>query len=65
LVFLVLSSRDAAIDALIDELEHNELYVVIFYVTDNEKSIAELSSHKSCTIVCISPYKDISKGLGE
>ena len=65
MVFLVLSSRDAAIDALIDELEHNELYVVIFYVTDNEKSIAELSSHKSCTIVCISPYKDISKGLGE
>ena len=63
MIFLILSSWDKDTDMLLREFEQHELSVVICFITDNEKIISELSDHKNCTAVCISPHGDLSGGL--
>ena len=65
MVFLILSSWDLQTDALLKELENNRLRVVVCFITDKSDDLLDLSAHKSCDLIYISPYRDISKGLGE
>ena len=58
MAFLVLSQWDAAIDALLLELERSGLVVVICLISCNEQDRPDLSGHKSCTLICISPFEE-------
>ncbi|MCR5122697.1 MAG: DUF58 domain-containing protein [Ruminococcus sp.] len=61
MVFLILSSWDKETDALLGELERNELYAVICFIGDG---IPDLSEHKTCGLIRISPFDDLTKGTG-
>ncbi len=65
MVFLVLSSWDAATDALLKELERGNMRVVICFIGDNENDRPDLSDHKNCDVICISPYAELAKEAGK
>ena len=65
MVFLVLSSWDAQTDALLKELESSDIYTAVCFIGDNEKDRPDLSDHKSCGLICISPYEELTKEFGK
>ena len=65
MVFLVLSSWDAQTDALLKELEGNSVPAVICFICENENDRPDLSNHKTSNLITISPYCDLTKGMGE
>ncbi len=65
MVFLILSLWDTETDRLLKELEANDLHTVICFVSDNENDIPDLSGHKNCGLINISPYGELTKELGE
>lgn len=64
-VFFILSSWDKDTDALVNELERNGLNIVICFVADNDTVSPDLSGHKSCRLINISPFEELTKELGE
>lgn len=64
MVFFVTSSWDAVTDALLKQLEVNGPDVVVCYITDNEDSRPDLSDHRSCGLVIVSPYAPLTKEPG-
>lgn len=62
MVFLVLSAWDAETDALLQELENNELFTAVCFISEAE--LPDLSGHKSCVLIPISPYRELRKELG-
>lgn len=64
MAFLILSLWDAAVDTLLRELEHNGLFVVICLISSNEQDSPDLSGHKNCTLIRISPFEELTKELG-
>ncbi|MBP3855323.1 MAG: DUF58 domain-containing protein [Ruminiclostridium sp.] len=65
MVFIILSVWDALTDALLKQLEAGGLYTVICFIGDNENDCPDLSDHKSCGLVMISPYEELAKEAGE
>ncbi len=65
MAFLVLSSWDVHTDALLGELERNDMRVIVCFIGDNDNDRPDLSVHKSCDIIMISPYSELAKELGE
>ena len=65
MVFLILSLWDQETEKLLKELEANDLHTVICFVSDSEKDIPDLSGHKSCDLINISPCGELAKELGE
>ncbi|MBR6045140.1 MAG: DUF58 domain-containing protein [Ruminococcus sp.] len=65
MVYLILSSWDRYTEALLTEFEKNELHTVICYISDNEDERLDLSGHKSCDLIQLSPYREITGGLRE
>lgn len=63
MVFIVLSVWDRLTDGMLRELERNGLHAVICFVSDNEDLRPELSEHRSCDLIQLSPYRDITGGL--
>lgn len=63
MAFLILSVWDAETDALLAELERNNLFTVICFISDNEQDRPDLSNHRSCHLITVSPYGDFTKGL--
>ncbi len=63
--FLILSVWDADTDALLKQLEAGGLYTVICFIGDNENERPDLSDHKSCGLVMLSPYEELAKEAGE
>ena len=64
-VFLILSVWDADTDALLKLLEAGGLYTVICFIGDNENDRPDLSDHKNCGLVMLSPYEELTKEAGE
>ena len=64
-VFLILSVWDADTDALLKQLEAGGLYTEICFIGDNENELPDLSDHKSCGLVMLSPYEELTKEAGE
>lgn len=64
-VFIVLSVWDEITDALLKQLEADGLYTVICFVGDSESDRPDLSDHKNCGLVMLSPYEELTKGAGE
>ena len=62
MAFLVLSEWDAETEKLLKELERNDIYVVVCFISENESESPDLTGHKSCRLVNISPYSDLSEG---
>ena len=65
MVFLILSMWDAETDSLLKQLESSNLHTVICFISDNENDRPDLSAHKSCSLINISPYGELTKELGE
>lgn len=65
MVFLILSMWDAETDSLLKQLESSNLHTVICFISDNENDRPDLSAHKSCDLINISPYGELTKELGE
>lgn len=65
MVFLILSSWDRMTDALVTELERNELPTVVCIISDNKENVPDLSHHKICDLIILSPYEELVKELGE
>ena len=65
MVLIILSVWDALTDALLKQLEAGGLYTVICFIGDNENDCPDLSDHKSCGLVMISPYEELAKEAGE
>ena len=65
MVFLIFSSWDADAEKLLKELERSGLRTVICFVSENEHSSPDLSGHKNCELVTVSPFSDLAKELGE
>ena len=63
--FFILSVWDADTDALLKQFEAGGLYTVICFVCDSEDDRPDLSGHRSCRLVMISPYEELTKGAGE
>ena len=64
-VFIVLSVWDADTDALLKQLESGGLYTVIYFVSDSENDIPDLSGHRNFRLVRISPYGEFTKEAGK
>ena len=64
MAFLILSLWDTAIDTLLRELERSGLSVVICLISCNEQDSPDLSGHKNCTLIRISPFGELTKELG-
>ena len=65
MAFLVLSSWDAQTDALLKELESNDIYTAVCFVGDDDKDRPDLSEHKNSVLICISPYDELTKESGK
>ncbi|MBQ9483944.1 MAG: DUF58 domain-containing protein [Ruminiclostridium sp.] len=65
MAFLILSVWDADTDALLKQLEAGGLYTMICFIGDNENDRPDLSDHKSCGLVMLSPYEELTKEAGE
>ena len=63
-LFLILSSWDPETDMLLKALEQNGLYTVIFFVTDLESSLPDLSGHKSSNLIPVSPHRELTWEAG-
>lgn len=64
MAFLIVSSWDAVLDQLLRELEQNRLQTVLCYVAESADDLPDVSDHKHCRLIRISPYEDLTKGLG-
>lgn len=64
MVFLILSSWDADTELLLKELEHGGLYTVICFVSEHTDAVPDLSGHRNCRLLLISPYRELTKELG-
>ena len=64
MLFLILSSWDAGIDALLRELSGSGMQVVVCFVGDDAAGCPELSGYKHCELIRIDPDGDLTKGLG-
>ena len=64
MAFLILSLWDAAIDTLLRELEQSGLFIVICLISCNEQDCPDLTGHKNCKLVRISPFEELVKELG-
>ena len=62
MAFLILSAWDAVTDALLRELERNDMQVVVCYITDSH-DLPDLSGHKNCSLIPVSPYQELTKEL--
>ena len=65
MVFLILSVWDAETDAILKQLAQNHLHTVICLISEKDTEIPDISSHKSCNLVRISPHQDLAKELGK
>ena len=65
MVFLILSVWDAETDAILKQLAQNHLHTVICLISEKNTEIPDISSHKSCNLVRISPHQDLAKELGK
>lgn len=65
MVFLILSVWDAETDAILKQLAQNHLHTVICFISEKDTEIPDISSHKSCNLVRISPHQDLAKELGK
>lgn len=61
MVFFILSSWDSEAEKIIDILEKNELYTVIYLVTDDEKAVPDLSGHNRSRLITVSPYDALTE----
>ncbi|MCR4643987.1 MAG: DUF58 domain-containing protein [Oscillospiraceae bacterium] len=61
MAFLILSTWDAAADALLRVLEQNGMTVVLCYIGEGE--LPDVSGHRSCTLLCIAPDSDLTRGI--
>ena len=64
MLFLVVSAWDARMELLLQALEQNGLQTVICLVSDTDTGLPDLSGHKSCSLIPVSPYTDLRKELG-
>ena len=62
-VFLILSSWDKDISALVGDLERNGMDTVIILVSNDASDLPDLSSFKGCTFLHITPDSDLTKEL--
>lgn len=63
MIFLVLSSWDSATEKMVELFEHNELPTVIFFVSDDEKNLPELSGFNRTKLIKISPYEKLAEDI--
>lgn len=64
MVFFILSSWDSEAEKLLSIFEENALFSVICFVTDDEKSIPDLSHHNRLKLMVISPYDKLLEDMG-
>ena len=64
MVFFILSSWDSEAEKLLSIFEENALFSVICFVTDDEKSIPDLSHHNRLKLMVISPYDKLMEDIG-
>ncbi len=62
MAFMVFSSWDADAEELLSELERNNMNVVVCFIGS---SSPDLSGHKRCSLINLSPYRELAKELGE
>ena len=65
MIFLILSLWDAETDALLSELEKNNPNIAVCFVGDGEKGKPDLSGHKCCCLINISPFGDLTGEWGK
>ena len=63
MVFLILSSWDTDTGVLLSALEDSGLHIIVCYITDNEDDLPDLSGYKNCTLLQLSPYRDLREVL--
>ena len=64
MVFLILSSWDTETDALLKVLDQNGVQTVVYFISENENSMPDLSGCKSCKPVRVSPFAELTKEPG-
>ncbi|MBR3629880.1 MAG: DUF58 domain-containing protein [Oscillospiraceae bacterium] len=64
MLFLILSVWDSETEVLVKTLERNGMPVVICLIGGAEAAAPDLSDHRHCELIRISPFQDLRKELG-
>lgn len=64
MIFLVLSSWDSETEKMLELFERNEISTVIFFVTDDENNIPDLSGFNRSKLISLSPYDELAEDIG-
>lgn len=64
MIFFVLSVWNSDTENLIKTFFENELATVICFITDDNKKLPDLSGYKGIRLIGISPYADLTEGIG-
>ena len=64
MIFLVLSSWDSETEKMLELFERNEISTVIFFVTDDENNIPDLSGFNRSKLIKLSPYDELAEDIG-
>ena len=64
MVFLVVSLWDSDMEKLLNVFEENGLRTIICFISDDRKSIPDLSRHNGTDLIYLTPHTDLTEVMG-
>lgn len=64
MVFLVVSLWDSDMEKLLNVFEENGLHTIICFISDDRKSIPDLSRHNGTDLIYLTPHTDLMEVMG-
>ena len=64
MVFLVVSLWDSDLERLLNVFEENNLHTIICFISDDRKSLPDLSRHTGTDLIYLSPHTDLLEVMG-
>lgn len=64
MVFLVVSLWDSDMEKLLNVFEENGLHTIVCFISDDRKSIPDLSRHNGTDLIYLTPHTDLMEVMG-
>lgn len=64
MVFLVVSLWDSDLERLLNVFEENNLHTIICFISDDRKSVPDLSRHTGTDLIYLTPHTDLTEVMG-
>ena len=64
MVFLVASIWDSDMEKLLSVFEENGLHTIVCFISDDRKSVPDLSRHNAADLIYLTPHTDLMEVMG-